>query len=126
MTARLTRRERAALALALEVLRAGMGEPWPRYCHALEVLRIGGVLPAQPRHWTTAARGASAARLALYLRARLRADRGDDAPSWVWVWPDGRARPMHSREFAERIAKRRGGYVRPITPLWQRAGEARR
>lgn len=118
MTDRLTRTERAACELALGVLRRDVAG-WPdrvpshgdlkRY---VETLALGGVyLEAEPPHYDGTPRLLFRARLALYLRALLRADRGDCGP-----WRAGR---YDTRQRAYDITRR-------MRPLWQVAGEARR
>lgn len=114
MTDRLTRTERAACELALGVLR----REWRSLItgrvvgYALEALRIGNM---DALAWSVAVAPADddylRARLALYLRALLRADRGDCGP-----WRAGR---YDTRQRAYDITRR-------IRPLWQVAGEARR
>lgn len=54
--------------------------------------------------------------------------RGDCGKLWQWVEPSGEdhdAGPL-TRDTAESLVRRFGGRVRRITPLWQRASEARR
>lgn len=119
----LTRRERAALTLALEVLRRSVGEDrrwksgilaethvaWRAISDGARRNVFAGVGDVEPR--------VIRARLALWLRARLRADRGDCGPCEHGVGPH-RVRLTNCPPWC--FGSRR------ITPLWQRAGEVRR
>lgn len=112
MTA-LTGTQRAAMRLALGLARRdvldGPGwSPWASDLAAmLEVLARGGIdVPA----WDGVGKRRWRARLALYLRARLRAERGDYGPT---EW--------HGRScFCD--GERDGWMPRRIVPLWELAG----
>lgn len=136
----LSRRERCAMQLALEVLRSEPLEAEPALTDALVVLGIAhdhgsalcGVIERAGRwsRWPHAMWGMERrerlirARLALYLRARLRADRGD-CGLWKCTTCVTAVLPTKHCPFCER-GRPRGEQHRRITPLWQRAGEARR
>lgn len=133
---RLTRRERAALSLALEVLRRGVadhgsGYRWIRGAAAFHVGSAYNALiygrdddgedpvPHPGEHVDSRL---LRARLALYLRARLRADRGDCGRAWCPVC--GRRVPLHhvSARYCLTVhGGRRTRLSRRITPLWQQA-----
>lgn len=140
---RLTRRERAAMQLALEVIRLDVGraehapvEAWLSLSGASSALRMGEartVLPVPfapllPPGWTLTDDSGPIrlirARLALYLRARLRADRGDCGRAWC---PGCERRvPLHhvsARHCLTVHGGRRTRLSRRITPLWQLAPE---
>src|SRR5690606_1233742 len=135
---RLTRRERRALAHALEVLRLGV----------LREPRDGGrALDDETRAERICAEGARdawaeacaagregqrprpvRARLALLIRARLRADRGDCGRTRHEATGKRCQRVDHAWDERARCRYACGCWrtSRRITPLWQRAGEARR
>jgi hypothetical protein len=113
MTRMLSRRDRAAIAIALECLRFAKWEPDVAVADAYGILVAGERVAKATRDavfgaWGIDGRGwrLLRARLALYLRALLRADRGDYGPTeWLGCSCscDGD----------------RGGWApRRITPLW--------
>jgi hypothetical protein len=116
MTRMLSRRDRAACQLALECLRAApRGEGWDHATSALEHGDRAGPPLSRALDCTASEYGHRrvgrllTARLALYVRALLRADRGDYGPTeWLGCTCscDGD----------------RGGWApRRITPLWELA-----
>lgn len=160
MTARLTRTERAAAELALGVLRRSCVESAPRDEHGRErtfgareaAVRVAVVRDA--RDVLMVARGSARwiawdaraaceaghaadsvrARLALYLRALLRADRGDFGRGGMVCYACGSLRDnTHCACCATRRGERvcscwgkwRWVDVLPIRPLWQIASETR-
>lgn len=136
MADRLTRRERAAMRLALEVLRFDVRYRGSPRCaleaetdvhEAVAALRFGGVdegVSAAVRTVNCDALTAALvrARLALYLRARLRADRGDFGRWWVVDAPGEDEPLMYARHGdAEITAGLTGGTVHRAVPLWEQA-----
>jgi hypothetical protein len=90
----MSRRDRAAMQLALGVLRRGALESLRLYPDALAALRLGDAVAGYV--WATGRRALSEgvdrdvfnARLALLLRVLLRADAGDYGPKEPWQWCD--------------------------------------
>jgi hypothetical protein len=163
----MTRTERAACELALCVLRARVldddeahaalddaltvlwigwhgWETWSRHHHIAAAVASLTDLSADLFEHVERAPRLLRARLALYLRALLRADRGDCGPwrcpvcALPWTPEYGPSPHPRSTHFhcglgatphpsgtchdGERVAR----YGRRITPLWQQAGEASR
>ena len=122
------------MQLALEVLRAGALVPWSDegglrgWADVDDALRIGGPVTRVIR-WSL--RGDDSrllrARLALLLRAMLRADAGDFGR---WVCPGCGEECYEAARYCYRDGT--GELARPmvphrrITPLWELAGEVRR
>lgn len=127
MTRLLSRRDRAACALGYECLRAG------DLTDAMYALDVGGPFTATLVDATNNAemRGATRpilrARLALALRALLRADAGDMGAWWVHVDTDGEESSEdsdgapHGRDYCRILAHYFGGDVRLRAPLWSLA-----
>ena len=140
---RLTRRERAAGELALAVLRRGAakrglspeGHARADVGLAYGAINIGGMGNMRRALDASPLGRMLRARLALLLRARLRADRGDCGPTWqiecetcggagvVWDWVG----TYEAGGWQARRCIACGGpraLTRRITPLWQRARSA--
>jgi hypothetical protein len=136
-----TRRDRAAMTLALEVLRArGRLDPESALATVLEVLFQGGVDSRRLRDWLFDAwlarhrrgrvrrrggwRRFLAARLALFLRAVLRADAGDYGPCVHFAGFGRDGHPLERGHDPDPDGMRgwcwgRRGY----TPLWELAAK---
>lgn len=132
---KLTRRERAAMELALEVLRERvLAEPC-RVPGRRELLEYAAILQhgshdlsdallASIPEYDGSGRPEARARLALYLRARLRAAAGDCGRWWAVDFPRPvgglRVARFRDRVCAEDAAQVAGGAARRIAgPWWQ-------
>jgi hypothetical protein len=139
----LTRRERAAMQLALAIIRESVTEYGPGYrwidgyvcavvSSADHTLRLGQFLPLNDALFGSCCGTAPRlvrARLALYLRARLRADAGDCGRTTPIPLPAKCRHWMHEQDSDGRCGYLRCGcwtWTHRITPLWQSAPETRR